>query len=206
MSQRNLQILVLVSVCYVAAQMVADISSLRDVTVFGVTVTALSLAYPLTFTLRDMAQKLAGAQAARTLILASALIYLLTQAFFALIAGMPPAMTEQERATLDSLLTPDARVLFAAVAATVISQLVDTEVYSYWRRRFGSGRDWARVLVSNLISIPLDRLLFLLLAFSFASVDGLLEAFLATTVIRLLISLLTIPGIYLVQEQADTGS
>ena len=55
MSIRNLHILILVSVAYVAAQLVADISNLRDLTLFGLSVSAFSIAYPLTFTLRDMA-------------------------------------------------------------------------------------------------------------------------------------------------------
>ena len=36
MSIRNLHVLILVSVAYVAAQMVADISNLRNLTLFGV--------------------------------------------------------------------------------------------------------------------------------------------------------------------------
>ena len=46
MSIRNLHILILVSVAYVAAQLVADISSLRDLTLFGFGVSAFSIAYP----------------------------------------------------------------------------------------------------------------------------------------------------------------
>ena len=82
MSIRNLHILILVSVAYVAAQMVADISNLRNLTILGIGVSAFSIAYPLTFTLRDMVHKLAGPHVARTLIIAAAVIYLVVQAFF----------------------------------------------------------------------------------------------------------------------------
>ena len=162
MSIRNLHILILVSVGYVAAQMVADISNLRNVMLFGYAVTGFSIAYPLTFTLRDMAHKLAGPVVARTLILAAAVIYLIVQAFFAIISGISPAMTEEERITLGALLTPEWRFLMAAVVASVISQLVDTEIYTRWVNRFGAEHQWGRVLVSNIIGIPLDRILFLL--------------------------------------------
>ena len=40
MSIRNLHILILVSVAYVAAQMVADISNLRNLTILGIGVSA----------------------------------------------------------------------------------------------------------------------------------------------------------------------
>ncbi len=204
MSIRNLHILILVSVAYVAAQMVADISNLRDLTLFGFAVSGFSIAYPLTFTLRDMAHKLAGPHVARTLIIAAAVIYLVVQAFFAIIAGMPPQMSEAERISLGELLTPEWRFLLAAVLASVISQLVDTEIYTRWLQRFGQEKQWGRVLVSNAISIPLDRILFLVLALAgTVSTDGLLEAFIGTTIVRLVFGIITIPGIYLVEEHSE---
>ena len=204
MSIRNLHILILVSVAYVAAQMVADISSLRDLTLFGFAVTGFSIAYPLTFTLRDMAHKLAGPHVARTLIIAAAVIYLVVQAFFAIIAGLPPQMSEAERISLGELLTPEWRILLAAVLASVISQLVDTEVYTRWLQRFGQEKQWGRVLVSNAISIPLDRILFLVLALAGSiSTDRFLELFIGTTIVRLVFGIITIPGIYLVEEHSE---
>ncbi len=201
MSIRNLHILILVSVAYVAAQMVADISSLRNLVLFGFGSSAFSIAYPLTFTLRDMAHKLAGPHVARTLIFAAAAIYLIVQAFFAIIAGMSPEMTAEESVALTTLLSPELRFLLAAVVASVVSQLVDTEIYTRWLNRFGGEHQWGRVLVSNAIGIPLDRILFLLLAFGVT--EGLTEAFVGTTIVRLVFGIISIPGIYLVEEHSQ---
>ena len=204
MSIRNLHVLILVSVAYVAAQMVADISTLRNLTIDGFGVSAFSIAYPLTFTLRDMAHKLAGPHVARTLIIAAAVIYLIVQAFFAIISSLPPEMTSEESIALGTLLSQDWRILMAAVVASVISQLVDTEVYTRWLQRFGREKQWGRVLVSNAIGIPLDRVLFLLLAFAGAtSTDELVTAFIGTTIVRLIFGIITIPGIYLVEEHSE---
>ncbi|MDE2859598.1 MAG: queuosine precursor transporter [Chloroflexota bacterium] len=204
MSIRNLHILILVSVAYVATQMVADISNLRSLTLFGYATAAFSIAYPLTFTLRDMAHKLAGPYVARTLILAAAVIYLVAQAFFAIISGMSPAMTEEERITLSKLLEPEFRILIAAVAASVVSQLVDTEIYTRWVDRFGGAHQWGRVLVSNLISIPLDRILFLAIAFLGGwTGEQFVAAFVGTTIVRLVFGIISIPGIYLVEEHSE---
>ena len=204
MSIRNLHILLLVSVAYVAAQMVADISNLRDLTLFGFGVSAFSIAYPLTFTLRDMAHKLAGPHVARTLIFAAAAIYVIAQAFFAIIAGLPPEMSPEESVALGTLLSPELRFLLAAVAASVVSQLVDTEIYTRWLDRFGGEHQWGRVLVSNAISIPLDRIIFLLIAFAGASTGEELWAFFwGTTIVRLVFGIISIPGIYLVEEHSQ---
>jgi len=201
MSIRNLHILILVSVAYVAAQMVADISSLRNLLLFGVGTTAFSIAYPLTYTLRDMAHKLAGPHVARTLIFAAAVIYLVVQGFFTIIAGMAPEMTQEERIALGRLLSPEWRILLAAVVASVVSQLVDTEIYTRWLQRFGAEKQWGRVLFSNAISIPLDRALFLLMAFGVS--DRFSEAFIGTTIVRLVFAIISIPGIYLVEEHSQ---
>ena len=204
MSIRNLHILILVSVAYVAAQLVADISNLRNLTLFGLSVSAFSIAYPLTFTLRDMVHKLAGPNVARTLIIAAAVIYLVVQAFFTIISNLPPEMTEAERITLGQLLSPEWRFLMAAVVASVLSQLVDTEVYTRWVARFGQENQWGRVLVSNLIGIPVDRMLFLVLAFAGTmSTEGLMEAFIGTSLVRLVFGVISIPGIYLVEEHSE---
>ena len=204
MSIRNLHILILVSVAYVAAQMVADISNLRNLTLFGLSVSAFSIAYPLTFTLRDMAHKLAGPYVERTLIIAAAVIYLVAQAFFSIISNLPPEMTEAERITLGQLLTPEWRFLAAAVLASVISQLVDTEIYTRWVERFGAEHQWGRVLASNAIGIPLDRILFLILAFAGTmSTEGMVEAFIGTTIARLVFGIISIPGVYLVEEHSE---
>jgi len=204
MSIRNLHILILVSVAYVAAQMVADISSLRSLTLFGFSVGAFSIAYPLTFTLRDMAHKLAGPYVARTLIIAAAIIYLLAQAFFAIITGLPPEMTPEESAALGQLLTPEWRYLLAAVVASVLSQLADTEIYTRWVNRFGGEHQWGRVLASNLVGIPLDRIIFLAIAFlGDWSGDQFAAAFVGTTIVRLVFGIISIPGVYLVEEHSE---
>lgn len=204
MSIRNLHVLILVSVGYVAAQMVADISGLRDLVLFGFGVSAFSIAYPLTFTLRDMAHKLAGPFVARTLIIAAAVIYLIVQAFFAIISGLPPELTPEESVALGELLTPEWRILLAAVVASVLSQLADTEVYTRWVERFGGEYQWGRVLVSNLIGIPLDRVIFLLIAFLGAwTGEELVAGFIGTTIVRLVFGIISIPGIYLVEEHSE---
>ncbi len=204
MSIRNLHVLIVVCVIYVAAQMLADISALRNLTVFGIDIIAFSLVYPLTFTLRDMVHKLAGPHVARTLIITSAVIYLLAQAFFWLISQMQPAMTPEEEIAIGTLLTSDWRVLIAAVLATVLAQLADTELYSYWMKRFGGEKQWGRVLLSNIISIPLDRILFLVLGFAgLMTTDEMIQAFIGATIVRLVIGLVSIPGIYLVEEHSE---
>ena len=110
----------------------------------------------------------------------------------------------EESTALSQLLSPEWRFLMAAVVASVVSQLVDTEIYTRWVERFGRKHQWGRVLASNVIGIPLDRILFLLLAFvGTMSTDGMVKAFIGTTIVRLVFGIISIPGIYLVEEHSE---
>ncbi len=60
-----LRVLLVVSGAYVAAQMMADIASLRIVLLGGFAVDAGTLVYPLTFTLRDLVHKVGGGRRPR---------------------------------------------------------------------------------------------------------------------------------------------
>ncbi len=80
---------IVVSAAYVAAQMLADVGSLRIVLLAGLSIDAGTYVYPLTFTLRDLVHKTAGIAAARVLILAAAVINLVMAGFFWLVARLP---------------------------------------------------------------------------------------------------------------------
>ena len=53
----------------------------------------------------------------------------------------------------------------ASIAAEVISELVDTEVYHWFVTRVTTRFQWLRVLTSNSISVPIDNLIFAVGAF-----------------------------------------
>ena len=191
-----------VSAAYVAAQMLADIASLRIVTVFGFSLDAGTLVYPFTFTLRDMVHKTAGVRAARALIVAAAAINLLMAGLFWLVARMPADMAVGPQLEFGAVLAPVWRIVGASIVAEVAAELVDTEVYRLWVARFRQRLQWMRVLASNGISVPLDSALFCGLAFigrmPFAVVVAI---FWANVLLKGIVTLVSLPWIYLVKER-----
>ena len=89
MTHRSLQVLVVVAVMYVAAQMLADITALRILSIAGLSVSGGTLIYPITFTLRDLVHKVSSAGIARILIFASAAINLFMAGLFWLVSELP---------------------------------------------------------------------------------------------------------------------
>jgi uncharacterized integral membrane protein (TIGR00697 family) len=157
----------LLASAYVAAQMLADVSSLRLVDLFGKAIDGGTFIYPITFTLRDLIHKVAGKKVARALIGAAALINILMAGLFWLVARFPLVADSGPQSELFAdVLGPVWRIVFASIVAEVISELIDTEVYSAWVRRFGNRYQWGRVLASNGVALPIDSVVFALLAFS----------------------------------------
>jgi uncharacterized integral membrane protein (TIGR00697 family) len=194
---------ILVVAAYIACQMLSDILSLKIAILGSFSVDVGTFVYPLTFTLRDLVHKVLGRSAARLLIVAAAVINLLMAGLFAFAAWLPPDPTWQLQQEFAAVLTPVWRIVFASIAAEVVSEMTDTEVYHLWVSRITRRFQWARVLASNAISVPLDSLIFCWGAFG-----GVLPAqtvwsiFWANVLLKGAVTLLSLPGIYAVPEPA----
>jgi uncharacterized integral membrane protein (TIGR00697 family) len=202
MTQRMLQTIVIVSVCYVAAQIFADIASLRILFIAGLSIDGGTLIYPFTFTLRDMVHKTAGVAVARTLIFTAAAINLFMAGLFWLVSALPADATVGEQLEFGVVLAPVLRIVLASILAEVISELIDTEVYKAWVNRMGQRRQWGRVLASNAVSVPVDSAIFVLVAFAGALPAGVVfSIFIANMLVKFAVTVISIPAIYLVKEQ-----
>ena len=199
---RSLQVLVVVAVLYVAAQMLADITALRILSIAGLSVSGGTLIYPITFTLRDLVHKVSTAGIARILIFASAAINLFMAALFWLVAELPPDLAVGAQAEFGLVLAPVFRITIASIVAEVVSELIDTEMYEVWVRRFAQRWQWGRVLASNAVSVPVDTALFTLLAFwGVLPTEVMLSLFLSNILVKFAVTFVSIPGIYLVKDQ-----
>lgn len=195
------QAAVLTVAAYVAAQILADVGSLKIAWLAGFSVDGGTFVYPLTFTLRDLVHKQLGRKAARTLIIAAAVINLLMAGYFAFLSRLSPDPSWTLQQAFSDILSPVWRIVFASIAAEIVSELLDTEIYHIWVTRVTRRYEWMRVLLSNGFSIPVDSLIFCWGAFG-----GLLPTavvwsiFGANVLIKGLTTLVSLPAIYLVKE------
>lgn len=202
MTQRSLHVLVLVAVLYVAVQMLADIAGLRILSIAGFSLAGGTLIYPITFTLRDMVHKVSNASIARLLIFTSGAINLFMAGLFWLISQLPPDLSVGKQAEFGMVLAPVLRISLASIIAEVISELLDTEIYELWVKRFEQRWQWGRVLASNAISVPVDTALFTVIAFAGVLPNTvLIGLFVSNMLMKTVITFISIPGIYLVKEQ-----
>ncbi len=201
--KRSAATLAIISGAYVAAQMMADIASLRIISVFGYAVDAGTLVYPFTFTIRDLVHKLGGKKVAQALIFAAAAINLVMAGVFWLSATIEGAAEAGPQTAFGEVLSPVIRIVIASIVAEVISELIDGEVYQRWVDRMGDRLQWGRVLSSNAVALPVDSVVFAFIAFA-GTVGGatLFEIIMLNIVIKGLVTMLSLPAIYLI----PTGS
>jgi uncharacterized integral membrane protein (TIGR00697 family) len=195
---------------YIAAQMLADVASLKIALIPAGPIGSLSIdggtfIYPLTFTLRDLVHKMLGKRAARVLIVAAAGINLFMAALFGFVSWLPPDPSWALQAEFAAILGPVWRIVIASIIAEVVSELLDTEVYHLWVTRVTTRYQWARVLTSNVISVPVDSLIFSWIAFGSTLPSGVVwSIFWSNVLVKGAVTLLSLPGIYLVPERGTS--
>jgi len=193
---------VLVVAAYIAAQMLSDLLSLKIALVAGFSIDAGTFIYPFTFTLRDLVHKLLGRAAARAVIVAAGVINLAMAGLFAFAAWLPPDPTWSLQREFAAVLAPVWRIVVASIVAEIASEFADTEMYHAWVTRVTRRYQWARVLVSNAVSVPLDSLIFCWGAFGGQlPVATVWSIFWANVLVKGAVTLVSMPGIYLVREQ-----
>lgn len=186
---------------YAALQLLADIASLKIGVVLGMAVDMGSFIFPISFTLRDLAHRVLGRQKARVLVIASALINLAAVAYIIGISAVPSdeewGLGEAYSALFDNIW----RIVFASIAAQIISQLLNTEIYHWFATRITRRHLWLRTLTSNTISIPIDNLVFVVGAFGWLLPwSVVVEIFVFNLILKYAVMCVSIPLVYATQQ------
>ena len=194
---------VFIVAAYAGLQMLSDIASLKIGAVAGLAVDMGTFIYPLTFTLRDMAHKLLGKKSTRTLVITTGAVNLFMAVYLWLCTLATPATTWPLQEEFTAVLGPVWRIVIASIIAEIASELVDTEVY-HWFRSKTARHQWARVLLSNCISIPIDNFIFTFGAFiGVVSIGAVWQIFMMNLIVKAVVGIGGIPLIYLVPDKYD---
>lgn len=186
---------------YIFAQVLADLGSLKIANVGGLAIDGGTFVYPLTFTLRDMVHKILGKKLARQVIITAGVFNVFMVAFFQFLVALPADAEWIFQSEFATILGPLWQITIASIVAEVISQLVDTEAYSFFIKKISEKNQWGRVLFSNLLAIPVDSVIFAFIAFwGILPVSVIWSIILANIIVKSAVSAVSFPGIYLVPD------
>jgi uncharacterized integral membrane protein (TIGR00697 family) len=162
--QKTLSWVVGLSAALIMAMTVADFAAAKFLDFGWVVTPAGALLFAVVFVVRDMLHKLAGAAVVQRVILIGVVLNLLIAAFMYAMTFIP-APEFRPSVHFDAVWKMSLGIVLGSEIATVVSQWVNTVVYqNLWERDWGS---WTRTFVSNLVSLPVDAVLFVLFAFVF---------------------------------------
>ncbi len=195
-------IAVVIVAAYIGAQMIADIASLKIGVVGGLAVDMGTFIYPITFTLRDVVHKVLGKRNAQSLIVTAGVINLLMAGYLMWAASVASDPNWALGAEFSAVLAPVWRIVLASIAAEVISELVDTEIYHLFVTKVTVRFQWLRVLTSNSVSVPVDNLIFAIGAFAWALPWHVVwQIFLINLIVKFAVTVLSLPLIYAVPDR-----
>ncbi len=165
MSKTVIRAIVILIGTYIMAQAIADIGATKLVEIGGVVMPGGTFIFALTFTLRDMIHKRLGREWARMAIFTAAALNVLLAVYMLILSRLPSPDFFALGDSWNAIFAIVPAVTIGSIVAELASELTDTEAYHFWKTRFPAAPQWSRVLVSNAVSLPIDSIVFTLLAF-----------------------------------------
>jgi len=189
--------MILLITLYVACELIANVTASKPVSLGPVTVPSAVFIYALTFTLIDLINERLGKERARRVIYSTLAANLLLAAYCRLAIALPAASFYSDSGAFASVLGSTPRIVAASLTAYLISSLIDTQIFAWWKEKVG-GPKWVRVLVSNSISTAVDTAVFISIAFvGLMPVLGLMKGQYA---VKMAITVMSLPLIYSIRK------
>ena len=198
---KKTNLIIVLTAGYLLCQIIADVTASKMVGLFGIYVPAAVFIYALTFTLRDVVHKQLGKQTAVFMVLTAGVVNVLMAAYFVFTVWLKPAPFWGNQEAYNLILGVVPRIVGASILAEMISELIDTEIY----HRIKHLEPWKRVLGSNAISLPIDSLIFVSVAFAGTMpLSALISVMLGQILLKAVITVISIPLIYVIPDKPLT--
>jgi uncharacterized integral membrane protein (TIGR00697 family) len=125
-------------------------------TLLGVTLPISILWYPLTFLITDIVSEVYGARRARYLVIIGFAMSIVLLVFSLLGIALPAASVYALDADYRNIFGPVWRLLFASMAAYLLAQMIDVQLFHFWKRLTRGRHLWLRNNASTMISQFVD--------------------------------------------------
>jgi len=175
------------------------LSAAKLISIFGFTIDAGIIAYPLTFLFTDTVCEVWGKKAARSVVWVGFFANILLMLLIWIGGILPPSPEWQNQEAFRTILGAVPRIVVASMVAYLISQHHDVFAFDFWRNKTQGRWLWLRNNLSTGVSQAIDTVVFGAIAFYGVVPLNVLvgEIMLAQYVIKLIVALLDTPFCYL---------
>jgi uncharacterized integral membrane protein (TIGR00697 family) len=190
--------MILIIALYVACELIANVTASKAVSLGPIVVPSAVFIYTLTFTLIDLINERLGKARARQVIYSTFAANILLALYFQFAILLPSASFYSNQKAFASVLGATPRIVVASLSAYLVSSLIDTHVFAWWKEKVGKAK-WLRVLISNSVSTGVDSVLFITLAFyGIMPLIGLIEG---QYLVKMSVTVASLPLIYVVKSR-----
>ena len=147
---------VVVVVLFVTCLITANIMAVKLITVWGMTLPAAIVIFPISYILADVLTEVYGYRAMRRVIWLGFACNALTVAALALGAALPPAGFWQDQAAYEHILGQTPRILAASLAAYVVGEFANAYIMARLKVATEGRFLWLRTIGSTLVGEGLE--------------------------------------------------
>jgi uncharacterized integral membrane protein (TIGR00697 family) len=155
-AQRYEQIFAGFMALFVTFVLLTNTVGVKLFTLGGVTLPVSIIWYPLTFLITDIVSEVYGARRARFLVITGFTMSLVLLAFSLIGIGLPVAASYRLQEDYTNIFGPVRRLLFASMSAYLLAQLVDVQLFHFWKRLTHGRHLWLRNNASTMVSQLVD--------------------------------------------------
>ncbi len=157
--------------------------------------TSATLVFSVTFLLTDIVNEKFGRKETQKMILIAFITQIAVALFILIAIQLPSAPFWTDQENFAKILGFAPRIMIASWIAFLISENLDTYIFSYFKKKTNGKHLWVRNVFSSIPSMLLDTLIFVTIAFY--GIQPLTPLILGVVVIKWLVGVINIPFMYL---------
>ena len=155
-TSRYEQIYVVFTALFVTFVVLTNTVGVKLFTLAGVTLPVSILWYPLTFLVTDIVSEVYGARRARMLVILGFAMSVVLLGFSLAGIALPVAGSYPLQQDYVNIFGPIWRLLFGSMAAYLLAQMIDVQLFHFWKRMTHGRHLWLRNNGSTMISQFID--------------------------------------------------
>lgn len=193
--QSNLFILMIM--IYTTCLLVSNVNAFKVVDIFGLTLTAATLVFPITYILGDVFSEVYGFHETKKIILYGFLCNALMVIVFFIAIMLPYPDTFKYQKEFSLVLSNTPRILVASLTAYLIGGLSNSYVLNFIKDKTKIKALWFRLFASTVVGELLDSLFFVTIGFiGSVSIDQIITMIFSQAGLKILIEFIMIPIVY----------
>ena len=182
---------------FLVSLVVANLITAKLFVLFGVTLAAGIIPYPVTFLATDLICEVYGQKRANLLVFIGFILSIYVLLILKLGQHAEPFEPANVQREYEVIFGQSARAIFASMVAYLVAQLVDVRLFHFWKRKTKGKHLWLRNNASTMFSQMVDTVLVILILFwGQLPVDTLIEIMVASYLFKLSIAAVDTPFFY----------